>query len=50
LSKWSHHSPQLLCVAKNTLVVIEPSPFLSNRANAYLNSAICSSLSWSAIF
>lgn len=32
----------------NSLVVIVPSPSLSNSENASLNSAICSSVSWSA--
>ena len=32
----------------NSLVVMVPSPSLSNRENASLNSAICSSVSWSA--
>lgn len=50
LSEWSHNSSQFLHCKKGTLVVIDPSPFLSKRANASLNSAICSSLSWSAIF
>lgn len=34
----------------NSLVVIVPSPSLSNREKASLNSAICSSVSWSAMF
>ena len=33
----------------SSLVVIVPSPSLSNSENASLNSAICSSVSWSAI-
>lgn len=32
----------------NSLVVIVPSPSLSKSENASLNSAICSSVSWSA--
>ena len=32
----------------NSLVVMVPSPSLSKRENASLNSAICSSVSWSA--
>ena len=32
----------------NSFVVMVPSPSLSNRENASLNSAICSSVSWSA--
>ena len=38
LTQRSHHSAEFLSVdAKDTLVVIEPSPFLSKRANASLN-------------
>lgn len=33
----------------SSLVVIVPSPSLSKRENASLNSAICSSVSWSAM-
>ena len=33
----------------NSFVVIVPSPSLSKRENASLNSAICSSVNWSAI-
>jgi len=33
----------------SSLVVMVPSPSLSKRENASLNSAICSSVSWSAI-
>ncbi|KRZ77018.1 hypothetical protein T10_1812 [Trichinella papuae] len=32
----------------NSFVVIVPSPSLSNNENASLNSAICSSVNWSA--
>lgn len=33
----------------NSLVVMVPSPSLSKSENASLNSAICSSVSWSAL-
>eukprot|EP00953_Heterococcus_sp_UTEX-ZZ885_P041359 21105-Heterococcus_DN1.PRE.1 len=33
----------------SSLVVIVPSPSLSNKEKASLNSAICSSVSWSAM-
>ena len=49
LAQGSHDCSQFLRKASLTLVVMEPSPFLSNSAKASLNSAICSSLSWSAI-
>ena len=50
---WSSASvgfcPNDLITVPNYLVVIEPSPFLSKRAKASLNYAICSSFNWSAI-
>lgn len=49
LTQRSHDSSEFLSKASDTFVVMEPSPFLSKRANASLNSAICSSLSWSAM-
>lgn len=49
LPEGAHDCSQFLGGLRCTLVVMEPSPFLSKRAKASLNSAICSSLSWSAI-
>lgn len=40
--------PSDLITVPNSLVVIVPSPSLSNKEKASLNSAICSSVSWSA--
>lgn len=40
--------PRDLMTVPNSLVVIVPSPSLSNNENASLNSAICSSVNWSA--
>lgn len=42
--------PRDLMTVPNYLVVMEPSPFLSKRAKASLNSAICYSFNWSAIW
>merc|ERR1712123_193791 len=54
IMSWSSASvgfcPRDLITVPNSLVVIVPSPSLSNKENASLNSAICSSVSWSAIF
>merc|ERR1712210_229646 len=41
--------PRDLITVPNSLVVMVPSPSLSKREKASLNSAICSSVSWSAI-
>ncbi len=41
--------PKDLITVPNSLVVIVPSPSLSKRLKASLNSAICSSVSWSAM-
>ncbi len=41
--------PRDLITVPNSLVVMVPSPSLSKRLKASLNSAICSSVSWSAI-
>lgn len=49
LTERSHDGAELLSEWSDTLVVMEPSPFLSKRAKASLNSAICSSFNWSAI-
>jgi len=40
--------PRDLMTVPNSLVVMVPSPSLSNSEKASLNSAICSSVSWSA--
>ena len=40
--------PSDLMTVPNSLVVMVPSPSLSNNEKASLNSAICSSVSWSA--
>lgn len=40
--------PSDLMTVPNSLVVMVPSPSLSNSEKASLNSAICSSVSWSA--
>ena len=41
--------PRLRITVPSSFVVIVPSPSLSNREKASLNSAICSSVSWSAV-
>ena len=41
--------PRERITVPNSLVVMVPSPSLSNSENASLNSAICSSVSWSAL-
>ena len=41
--------PRERITVPSSLVVMVPSPSLSKRENASLNSAICSSVSWSAI-
>lgn len=41
--------PSDLMTVPNSFVVIVPSPSLSNNENASLNSAICSSVNWSAL-
>lgn len=51
---WSSASvgfcPNDLMTVPSYLVVMEPSPFLSKSAKASLNSAICYSFNWSAMF
>merc|ERR1719504_482893 len=51
---WSSASvgfwPKERMTVPSSLVVIVPSPSLSNKEKASLNSAICSSVSWSAMF
>merc|ERR1719237_915023 len=53
IMSWSSASvgfcPSDLITVPNSLVVMVPSPSLSKRENASLNSAICSSVSWSAV-
>ena len=52
IMSWSSASvgfcPRERITVPSSLVVMVPSPSLSNRENASLNSAICSSVSWSA--
>ena len=47
--KFNHSAGKERITVPSSLVVIVPSPSLSNREKASLNSAICSSVSWSAI-
>merc|ERR1719400_2948905 len=53
IMSWSSASvgfwPKDLITVPNSLVVMVPSPSLSKREKASLNSAICSSVSWSAM-
>ena len=53
IMSWSSASvgfwPSDLMTVPNSFVVMVPSPSLSNSEKASLNSAICSSVSWSAL-